>query len=124
MAMTCEIEQYVRGRGAIGEYLANIFQGFQRFYWIPEDALSFVLWDMANIGYLVNPEWVPTVIMPAPTLELTEGWTPWTDEEEDQHLKWVEGDSQRHICRTAINLQRDFIFHDFYTKLEKHSSDS
>jgi len=117
----CEIDYHVRGRGSIGDYLADICRDFQSLYFIPKPALSTVLWDMTNIGYLINPEWVPSTLTTAPTLKIQDGWTPW-NEEIDHNLTWVTMESRRHICRTALNVYRDGIFLDFYKKLDKHST--
>ncbi|MFX0093271.1 MAG: nucleoside hydrolase, partial [Candidatus Hodarchaeota archaeon] len=116
----CEIEYHVRGRGSIGNYLAEICRDFRSLYFVPKHALSTVLWDMTNIGYLVNPDWVPSTLTSTPTLKIKEGWTPW-NEEIDHNLTWVNVESRRHLCRTAIHAQRDRILLDFYKKLDRHS---
>lgn len=94
-----EIEKYVKGKGIIGDYLYEIFKEHSgdRF------AYSRVLWDLAAIAYLVNPEWVPTDIMNSPVL---------TDE-----LTW-SFDRRRHFIRNALFVHRDQIFYDFFKKLE------
>jgi hypothetical protein len=96
-----EMEQYVRGRGPIGNYLADLVK-----HYIPGEARSKVLWDITNIAYLLNPEWVPTKLLPTPKLNVDD-------------LTWDKTEPKRHLCRTSINVRRDPILLDFFQKLEK-----
>ena len=105
--VSVEIEHYVRGRGKIGNYLADLFQGFRNLYWIAEDALSTVLWDLATIAYLRNSDWVPSKLVPAPLLGIPD-------------LIWRDIGVKRHLCRMAIDVKRDPIFFDFFKSLEKY----
>ena len=95
-----EIERFVARRGAVGDYLTEIFRTFSSDHF----ARSKVLWDISTIGYLINPEWVPTQIVPSPVL---------TD-----HLTWKSG-KNRHLIRSALYVQRDEIYRDLFTKLGK-----
>ena len=52
----------------------------------------------------LNPEWVPSHIVRSPIL--------------NDNLDW-EHDDSRHLMREAIAINRDAIFRDFFTKLEK-----
>ena len=93
-----EIEHHVRGRGPVGDYLADIFADYckDRSPWAKE------LWDMIAVSWLLNPEWVPTVLVHSPVL--TDNFT------------WSRDDS-RHLIRTARSLSRDAILGDFFRKL-------
>ncbi len=93
-----EIERYVRGRGAIGDYLCDIFTAYHddHFAW------SKVLWDIATIAYLVNDAWVPTDLVHSPIL---------TDQ-----LTWST-DAGRHLIRSANFIHRDPIYGDLFHKL-------
>lgn len=93
-----EIERYVQGRGAIGDYLADIFKNYRS----EQMAWSKVLWDMATIAYLINDSWVPTQLVHSPIV---------TDQ-----LTW-SFDASRHFIRSATFVQRDPIFRDFFNKL-------
>jgi hypothetical protein len=53
---------------------------------------------------LLNPDWVPSHLVNSPIL---------TDE-----LYW-EHDDSRHLMREAVDINRDAIFRDLFTKLEK-----
>jgi inosine-uridine nucleoside N-ribohydrolase len=93
-----EIERFVQGRGSIGDYLARIFREYQddHFAWSKE------LWDVATIGFLIHPTWVPTDLVHSPVL---------TDQ-----LTWSV-DHSRHLIREANFVRRDPIFRDLFSKL-------
>ena len=97
-----EIEKYVEGRGAIGDYLAQITREYatENLEW------SKVIWDISTIGYLVVPRSVETVIVHSPIL---------TDQ-----ITWSH-DPSRHFIRSAVYVHRDPIFVDLFRKLEARS---
>ena len=105
-----EMELWVRGCGAIGDYL----------YWLymnnplhahrqPEDFFgrTWIMWDLINIAWLLEPRWVPSDLVPAPIL---------TDDR-----KYQEAGPDRHLMREAYGVDRDGIFRDLLTKLRRHS---
>jgi len=91
-----EMQAFVRGRGAIGNYLYHIFET----YYPDHYARSKVLWDISAIAYLKNPEWVPTELRPSPVLQ--------------EDVTWGSPDPSRHLIRVAVDLDRDQIFGDFF----------
>ncbi|MCC6456275.1 MAG: nucleoside hydrolase [Caldilineaceae bacterium] len=93
-----ELEAYVSGRGAIGDYLVDIVKGYHD----DHTAWSKPLWDVATIAYLINPEWVPTELVHSPIL---------TDQ-----VTWSV-DHSRHLMRYATYIRRDPIFRDLFAKL-------
>jgi len=101
-----EMERYVRGRGAIGDYLHQLythnplweFAGTDSFY-----AHSWVIWDIINVAWLLNPDWVPSDMVPTPVLGAERRW---------------QRASGRHPMREAFGVARDAIFRDFFMKLE------
>lgn len=97
-----ELEKYVKGRGAVGDFLFERFCDYSTNYfgWTKE------IWDIAAIAWIINPKWVPSVITPLPLL---------TDE------KTWQSAPGRHSCRVAMDVHRDPIFRDFFTKLENFS---
>jgi purine nucleosidase len=103
LTTVAEIEQYIQGRGAIGDYLADIFRAYHmnHFAWSKE------LWDVATIAYLNDPTWVPTELVHSPVLS-------------DQ-LTW-SFDRSRHFIRCANFVHRDPIFRDLFTKLEAQAT--
>jgi len=95
-----EMEEYVGGRGAIGDYLLEIFKDYHEdhFGW------SKVLWDMSAIAYVINPSWTPSNLVHSPVIT-------------DQYTLSV--DESRHFIRAVYFVRRDDIFRDFFTKLAK-----
>jgi hypothetical protein len=101
-----EMEQYVRGRGAIGNYLHHLFT--HNPLWVlqgrePGTAPhSWVIWDVINIAWLLQPDWVPSGLVRTPRLGADRRWQP---------------DPARHLMREAYAVQRDAVFNDFFSKL-------
>ena len=98
LTTVAEMEHHVGGRGAIGDYLVEIFKAYApaRAAWSKE------LWDLAATGYLIEPSWVPTRLVHSPIL---------TDQ-----FTWSM-DPGRHFIRTAVRIQRDGIYGDLFAKL-------
>ena len=94
-----EIERYVQGRGAIGDYLAETVKGYHKehFGW------SKVIWDIAAIAYLLDESWTPTHLVHSPIVTDQGTWS---------------FDADRHFIRSAWHVHRDPIFRDVFTKLE------
>jgi purine nucleosidase len=97
-----EMERYVGGRGEIGDYLLKIFKEYRkdRFAW------SKVLWDMTAVAWLINDKWLPSDLVHSPIV--TDNCT-------------FSFDQSRHLIRTVNFVQRDPIFRDFFTKLDKRA---
>lgn len=95
-----ELEHYVAGRGAIGDFLVERVKGYSA----DHCAWSKVIWDISVIGYLLEPRWVPTNLVPSPIL---------TDQ-----FTWSV-DQSRHLIRIATKVDRDPIFRDLFKKLER-----
>lgn len=102
-----EMAQFVKGKGAIGDYLWHLYSHnplHEMFAIGDTDRRTWVIWDIINIAWLINPEWVPTYLTRSPIL--------------DDELYW-QHDSARHQMREAHDIQRDEIFRDFYDKIGK-----
>jgi inosine-uridine nucleoside N-ribohydrolase len=97
-----EMERYVGGRGAIGDYLLKIFKEYRKDHF----AWSKVLWDMTAVGWLINDGWLPSDLVHSPIV--TDNYT-------------FSFDPSRHLIRTVNFVRRDPIFRDFFTKLEKQA---
>ncbi len=93
-----EMREHVKGRGAIGDYLYGIYEGYMDDHF----ANSKVIWDIAAIAYLIDPSWVPSELVHSPIL---------TDQ-----VTWSR-DSSRHFIRAANFVHRDPIFRDLFEKL-------
>lgn len=103
-----EVEQHLRGKGALADYLADIYKEYMRVdykeYASIEVCTSKVLWDLAATSYLIDPEWVPTALAHSPLLTDTEP-TCWAN---------APG---RHFIRDAKLCWRDPIFSDLFSKI-------
>ena len=100
-----EMEQHVKGRGAIGDYLYYLYTNnpLHKMFAIEDTGRrTWVIWDIIDIAWLINPGWVPTYLTTSPIL--------------DEDLYWKK-DESRHVMREAHDVQRDEIFRDFYDKL-------
>ena len=100
-----EMRDFVKGRGAIGDYLYHLFTHnplHEMFAITDTGRRTWVIWDIINIAWLIDPSWVESHVTPSPIL---------TDD-----LYWdVRAD--RHVMREAHDVQRDAIFLDLYDKL-------
>ncbi len=98
-----EIERYVRGRGAIGDYLYETFRNCSQDHF----GYSRVIWDISTVAFMNNPEWVPTRLEPSPVLL--------------DDITWGSTDPARHPVRMAYHINRDAIFRDLFTKLAQNA---
>jgi len=100
-----EMERFVKGASDIGDYLHHLYTHnplHTMFALEDTPRRTWVIWDMIDIAWLINPDWVPTALTSAPIL--------------DENLYWKR-DENRHLIREAHDVQRDEIFIDFYNKL-------
>ncbi len=97
-----EMERYVGGRGAIGDYLLKIFKEYRKDHF----AWSKVLWDMTAVAWVINDRWLPSDLVHSPIV--TDNYT-------------FSFDQSRHLMRAVNFIQRDPIFRDFFTKLDKRA---
>jgi hypothetical protein len=97
------MEAHVGGQGAIGDYLLKIFKDYHEDHF----AWSKVLWDMTAVAWVVNDEWLPSVVVHSPIV--TDEYT-------------YSFDRRRHLIRMVYHLHRDPIFRDFFTKLQKRAA--
>jgi inosine-uridine nucleoside N-ribohydrolase len=97
-----EIERYVQGRGAIGDYLAETVKGYHEDHF----AWSKVIWDISAIAYLIDASWTPNHLVHSPIVTDQGTWS---------------FDNNRHLIRTVYHVNRDAIFGDIFTKLDEHA---
>ncbi len=110
-----EIEQYVQGQGAIGDYLAETFKGYNEdhFAWSKE------IWDVVTIAYLLNADWIPSNIVSSPVITqrtAVDVRSQYPNAWSKHPLTW-SFDHSRHQIRCAYYVKRDPIFRDLFTKL-------
>ncbi|MEM7031789.1 MAG: nucleoside hydrolase [Chloroflexota bacterium] len=102
-----EMEAWVKGKGAMGDYLYHLYthnpiyaqRGITDHF-----ARTWIIWDVINIAWLLNPDWVSSQLVRSPIL--------------GDDLYW-QHDDQRHWMREAHGINRDAIFRDLFLKLEK-----
>ena len=105
-----EMQAFVKGKGAIGDYLQHLYENnpLHKMFAIEDTARrTWVIWDIIDIAWLINPDWVPTTLTNSPIL--------------DDALYW-KADPTRHLMLEAHDVQRDEIFRDFYDKLARAHS--
>jgi inosine-uridine nucleoside N-ribohydrolase len=97
-----EMEAHVAGRGPIGDYLLEIFKDYKKdhFGW------SKVLWDMTAVAWIIDAKWLSSDLVHSPIV--TDNYT-------------FSFDKSRHLIRAVNFVNRDPIFRDFFTKLDKRS---
>ncbi len=95
-----EMAEYVRGRGAIGDHLFEIYEGYMSDHY----ARSKVIWDISAVAYIVNPQWITSDLRPSPVLL--------------DDITWGPEDPSRHLIRSARHVNRDAIFGDLFRKLD------
>jgi inosine-uridine nucleoside N-ribohydrolase len=93
-----ELEASIKGTSPLGDYLYKTVYDFHddHFAW------GKIIWDVSAIGYLLNPDWVPTQVVHAPGLS--------------KDLKYIP-DPKRHLMKEAVFVYRDFIFKDLFNKI-------
>jgi inosine-uridine nucleoside N-ribohydrolase len=97
-----EMEQHVKGQGAVGDYLCDLVQSYE---YKRGAGWSKVIWDIAAVAWMIEPAWVPTQLVHAPIAQDDATWTYSQD---------------RHFIRQAYWVNRDLVYHDFFKKLAAH----
>ncbi len=93
-----EMAEHVRGKGAIGDYLFQIYREYHE----DQFAYSKQIWDLAPLGWLVNSSWAQMEFVSSPVLTNSITWA---------------FDECRHVISCARHVDRDGIFRDLFKKL-------
>lgn len=102
-----EIEAWIKGKGAIGDYLHHLYTHNPLY---PQRGIrevpgrSWVIWDLINFAWLLDPKWVPTRFVPTPRLGDDQRW----------HADGAPGTEMLE----ATEVARDAIMIDFLAKLD------
>jgi inosine-uridine nucleoside N-ribohydrolase len=126
-----EMKARLWGKSEVGTYLTNMVTenfndaligtstGLKNFYLaglddIPAETAgrfltehiswSRIIWDISTVGYLLNPAWSATRLIPSPVLRDDMAW---------------KSDPARHPIRYCSYVSRDHIFGDLFAKLEQ-----
>lgn len=92
-----EIHRRVRGRGRIGDYLADIYTSFDH-----HSARMKQIWDLGAVAWLVRPQWCPSTLTTSPVLHDDGSWGL---------------DPSRHLIREVRDVDADAIMSDFFDRL-------
>ena len=98
-----ELERFVEPHGELGRFLTERVRGHRA----EHVGWSKPIWDMAPVATLIDPAWTPTDLVHSPIL---------TDQ-----VTWSV-DTSRHLIRVARFVQRDPIFRDFFSKIERFAA--
>ena len=94
---------HVKGKGAIGDFLA---MRFREYAGGEENVMGWTkqIWDMAAVAWVIDDSWIPTVLEATPLLTNDYTWS---------------FDGGRHLNRTSTAaMNRDGIMRDFFVKLD------
>lgn len=104
-----EVERFVKGCGAIGNYLHHLFTHNPLWAMLGEpprpldgQVYSWVIWDLICVAWLLDPAWVPTSLQRTPRLGDDRRWLP---------------DASRPWLREGYAVQRDAVFRDVFGRL-------
>lgn len=104
-----EVVQHVQPRGAIGAYLHGLFvhNPLADFAGVEAHApgFSWVIWDLITVAWLLNPEWLPSELVPTPTLTADR--------------RWAARPAPALPMREAHAVARDAIFRDLFETLRR-----
>jgi hypothetical protein len=100
-----ELESYVEPKGEIGRFLS---QRFKEYGAGKPAGWSKVIWDMAAIAWLIDPDWCPSALVPTPILTDNATWSM---------------DRSRPLMRYVHRIERNAIMTDFYEKLSRFAKD-
>ena len=95
-----ELEAHIHGHSALADYLYETLCGYHQDHF----AWAKVIWDISTVAWLLNSDWVPTVLTHTPIL---------TDQ-----VTWSQ-DRSRHMMREATHCNRNAIFGDLFRRLRQ-----
>jgi len=108
LATVPELEYNLKGKNRICDALFELFKQFgnECFKWYEEIKFTWAkeIWDIAAIGYLINPDWLPSSIVHSPIL--TDNCT-------------YSFDNSRHFIKVVNWVNRNEIFRDMFEKITK-----
>jgi len=93
-----EISYYLEDSSKIGSYLANLAP---KFPWI-SFASRKVIWDIANVGLVLNSDWFTYDLVSSPIL--------------NENLTW-SFNNKRHVIKVIKYIARDNLFKDLFKTL-------
>lgn len=101
-----EAALHLQGHSRIGDHLYHVYTHNPLWPMLGIESLhghSWVIWDLINIAWLLQPAWVPSELVPTPRLRADRRWAT---------------DAARHPMREAYAVDRDAIFRDLFSKID------
>lgn len=102
-----EMHEWVKGTGKLGDFLVELYDNNPLYPLMgigDHYVRTWVIWDLICLAWLIDPKLVPTVIRPTPEL--------------GEDLCWdLTVADERHVMREAIDVDRDGVFRDLFTRL-------
>lgn len=95
-----ELEKFIEKGSPIGAYLTQLVRDYEG----NKIAHSKVIWDVAAVAYLVNPDWLFTKVMSSPRVS--------------SQLTW-DFDETRHSLKYVYGVNRNAIFADLFEKIAR-----
>ena len=109
-----ELEYFLNGKNDLCTFLYENVCRYANKYSAQNSAWTKVIWDIAGIAYVLNPEkWFITRLVPTPILQTPKDCPGW-----QWMVRW-ESDPTRHTMRIGDFVERDMIFGDVFDKLLK-----
>lgn len=102
-----EAEKWLKGRSKLCDYLFEEFVEYYKSHTRDKPQpypWSKVIWDISAIAWVINPQWIPSALVPSPILTADMRW---------------QKQAGRHEIRVATNVQRDPVFYDLFQKLAR-----
>jgi purine nucleosidase len=95
-----ELDAHVRGTGPVGDDLHRLLAGS---HWLPDrPGASKVIWDLVNVAWVLDPDWVRTVLTSTPRLA--------------DDLTW-QREAGRPLMREGVAVDRDAVWGDLFRVL-------
>ncbi|WMT39445.1 nucleoside hydrolase [Paenibacillus sp. D2_2] len=98
-----ELRDYVKGQGELGDYLYETYERCTDDHF----AYSRVIWDIAVIAWINNPEWCWSGIVHSPHLS--------------EDMRWSMN-VHRHFIRCVHYIRRDEVFRDLFRKIAAYTA--
>ena len=102
-----DMKEFVKGRGDIGNYLYELYTNnplHKQRGVVDQTWRTWVIWDVINIAWMIEPSWVPSHVVSSPVL--------------NNELYWRR-DTESYPMREAYGVNRDAIFYDFFKKIDQ-----
>lgn len=113
-----ELERFIDNKTAIGSYLTSLIREADN-----SKAYSRIIWDVTAAGFAVHPEWFSSELIHTPRLTeepaACDNFRVLDCYKKQRKMLYWSRDSRRHFMRAVTNIDRDRLFYDLFTKINK-----